>query len=158
MTKMTLKVKVNDLHFQYQPRVSQGACLVQIWWFQLKYVMSYRADKVKFTDRRTDRRRQRQYPFQAEGVKAGAWFKAKHVFQLCQFAPPRRAGKTCARAEALAWFFPSDLNESAEQEDMFHYTICDMRIASHNGLCNALWNQVSFNFATDQNEIILSQW
>ena len=25
---MTLKVKVNDLHFQYQPRVSQDACLV----------------------------------------------------------------------------------------------------------------------------------
>ena len=33
MAKMTLKVKVNDLHFQYQPRVSQDACLVQIWWF-----------------------------------------------------------------------------------------------------------------------------
>ena len=33
MAKMTLKVKVNDLHFQYQPRVSQEACLVQIWWF-----------------------------------------------------------------------------------------------------------------------------
>ena len=30
MAKMTLKVKVNDLHFQYQPRVSQDACLVQI--------------------------------------------------------------------------------------------------------------------------------
>ena len=29
----TLKIKVNDLHFQYQPRVSQDACLVQIWWF-----------------------------------------------------------------------------------------------------------------------------
>ena len=33
MTKMTLKVKLNDLHFQYQPRVSKDACLVQIWWF-----------------------------------------------------------------------------------------------------------------------------
>ena len=31
MAKMTLKV--NDLHFQYQLRVSQDACLVQIWWF-----------------------------------------------------------------------------------------------------------------------------
>ena len=32
MIKMTLKlkVKVNDLHFQYQPRVSKEACLVQI--------------------------------------------------------------------------------------------------------------------------------
>ena len=30
MAKMTLKVKVSDLHFQYQPRVSQDACLVQI--------------------------------------------------------------------------------------------------------------------------------
>ena len=27
---MTLKVKFNDLHFQYQLRVSQDACLVQI--------------------------------------------------------------------------------------------------------------------------------
>ena len=52
---MTLKVKVNDLHFQYQLRVSHVACLMQIWWYQLKSVMSYRADKVKFIDRRTDR-------------------------------------------------------------------------------------------------------
>ena len=28
--KITLKVKVNDLHFQYPLRVSQDACLVQI--------------------------------------------------------------------------------------------------------------------------------
>ena len=28
---MTLKVKVNDPHFQYQPIVSQDACLVQIY-------------------------------------------------------------------------------------------------------------------------------
>ena len=49
------KVKVNELHFQYQSRVSHDACLVQIWWFQLKSVTSYRADKVKFTDGRTDR-------------------------------------------------------------------------------------------------------
>ena len=33
MAKMTLKVKINDLHFQYQLRISQNACLVQIWWF-----------------------------------------------------------------------------------------------------------------------------
>ena len=33
MDKMKLKVKVNDLHFQYQPTVSQDACLLQIWWF-----------------------------------------------------------------------------------------------------------------------------
>ena len=50
MAKMTLQVKVNDLHLQYQSRVSQEACLVQIWWFQLESVMSYRADEVKFTD------------------------------------------------------------------------------------------------------------
>ena len=56
MAKITLKVKVNDLNFQYQPRVFHDACLVQIWWFQLKCVMSYRADKVKFTDRQTNRR------------------------------------------------------------------------------------------------------
>ena len=42
MAKMTLKVKVNDLHFLYQPRVSQDACLEQIWWFLLKSVTSYR--------------------------------------------------------------------------------------------------------------------
>ena len=29
MAKMTLKIKVNDLHFQYQPRVSQDACFGQ---------------------------------------------------------------------------------------------------------------------------------
>ena len=33
MAKITLKVKVNDLHFQYQPRVSQDVYLVQIWLF-----------------------------------------------------------------------------------------------------------------------------
>ena len=60
MAKMILKVKVNDLHFQYQPRVSQDACLVQILWFRLKFVTSDRADKViymiyiMFTGRRTD--------------------------------------------------------------------------------------------------------
>ena len=40
MAKMTLKVKVNDPYFQYH-----DASLVQIGWFQLKSVMSYRADK-----------------------------------------------------------------------------------------------------------------
>ena len=54
MAKMTFKVKVNDHHFQYQPQVSQNACLVQLWWFQPKSVTSYRADKVKFTDGLTD--------------------------------------------------------------------------------------------------------
>ena len=56
MAKMTLKVKVNDPYFQYQPTVSHDACLVQIWWFQLKSVTSYRTDKVKFTDGQTDGR------------------------------------------------------------------------------------------------------
>ena len=54
MAKRTLKVKVNNSYFQYQPRVSHDAYLVQIWWFQLKSGISYRVDKVKFTDRRTD--------------------------------------------------------------------------------------------------------
>ena len=49
IAKMTLKVKFNYLHFQYQLRVSHDAYLEQIWWFQ-----SYRADKLKFTDRRTE--------------------------------------------------------------------------------------------------------
>ena len=30
MAKMNLKVKVNVLHFQYEPRVSHDACLAQI--------------------------------------------------------------------------------------------------------------------------------
>ena len=51
IAKMTLKVKVNDPCPQYQLRVSHDACLVQIWWSQLK---SYRADKEMFTDGRTD--------------------------------------------------------------------------------------------------------
>ena len=54
MAKITLKVMVKDLHFQYQLRVSWGAYLVQIWWFQPKFVMSYHADKVKFMDGRTE--------------------------------------------------------------------------------------------------------
>ena len=33
MAKTTLKVKVNDSYFQYQPRVSRDACLEQILWF-----------------------------------------------------------------------------------------------------------------------------
>ena len=51
--KITLKVKVNDLHFQYQLRVSHDACLVQIWYFKLKSVTNHCADKVKFTDGQT---------------------------------------------------------------------------------------------------------
>ena len=52
--QMTLKVKVNDFHFQYQPRVSPDAWLEHIWWFQFETMTSYRVDKVKFTDGRTD--------------------------------------------------------------------------------------------------------
>ena len=54
MAKMTLKVKVYDPYFQYQPRVSHDTFLVQIWWFQLKSVTSYCVDMVKFMDGRTD--------------------------------------------------------------------------------------------------------
>ena len=54
MAKMTMKIKVNNPYFQYKVRLSSDACLVQIWWFQLKSVTSYRADKVKFMDGRTD--------------------------------------------------------------------------------------------------------
>ena len=42
---MTLKIKVNDSHFQYQPKVSHDACFGHIWWIQLKSVMSYHANK-----------------------------------------------------------------------------------------------------------------
>ena len=50
LAKMTLKVKVNYLHFQYQLRVSQDARLVQIWWFYPKSKMTYRADKSNFLE------------------------------------------------------------------------------------------------------------
>ena len=40
MANVTLKVKVNYPYFQFQLRVSQDACLVQIWWFELKSVTS----------------------------------------------------------------------------------------------------------------------
>ena len=59
MPQMTLKIKVNNPHFQYQLRLSHDACLVQIWWFQLKSVRSYRADKVKFTDGQMDAQTER---------------------------------------------------------------------------------------------------
>ena len=55
MAKITWKVIANDPHFQYQSGVSHNVCLVQIWWFQLKSVTSYRVDKAKFMDGRTDR-------------------------------------------------------------------------------------------------------
>ena len=42
---MTLKVMVNDPHFQYQQRESQDSYLVQIWWFSLKFFTSYCTDK-----------------------------------------------------------------------------------------------------------------
>ena len=54
--EMALKVNVNDPYFQYQPKISYDACLVQIWWFQLKSVTSYRADKEQFTEGQTDGR------------------------------------------------------------------------------------------------------
>ena len=50
---MTFKVKVNDLNFQYPPRVSQDVYLLQILWFPPKSVTSYLEDKVKFTDGQT---------------------------------------------------------------------------------------------------------
>ena len=46
--------KFNVPHFQHQLRASRNACLVQIWWFRLKYVTSYRVDK-SFKDKQTDR-------------------------------------------------------------------------------------------------------
>ena len=45
MAKFTLQVKANQPHFQYHPRLSQNACLVQIRLFKLKSVTSYCADK-----------------------------------------------------------------------------------------------------------------
>ena len=45
---MTLKVKLNNLHFPYQLWESQGEYLVQIWWLQLKSITGYRMDKLDF--------------------------------------------------------------------------------------------------------------
>ena len=53
-----LKGKIDDIHFHYQLGVSQDACLVQIWSFQLISDMSYRAEKAKFTDGQTGVRAQ----------------------------------------------------------------------------------------------------
>ena len=50
MAKMTLKVKVNDLYFQHQPRVSHDACLVQIKWFYPNSVTSCGMDKPNFLE------------------------------------------------------------------------------------------------------------
>ena len=47
---MTLKVKVDDPHFQYQPGVFQDACLVQIWWRHPKSVKSYRTEKLNYLE------------------------------------------------------------------------------------------------------------
>ena len=47
---MTFKVKVNDLHFQYQLGISQDACLVHIWWFESKSMTSDRTDKPNFLE------------------------------------------------------------------------------------------------------------
>ena len=62
--QMTLKIKVNDPHFQYQPRVFQHACLVQLSWFKPKYV-SYCADKPNFLEFNTSQ----------ENPKMHVWFK-----------------------------------------------------------------------------------
>ena len=49
---MTLNIKVNDPHFQYQPRESQDAYLLQICWFRVKSIMSYCADNfLEFWDK-----------------------------------------------------------------------------------------------------------
>ena len=47
-SKITLKVIVNDPHFQYLPRVYQDACLMQICWFQPKSVKRYHMGKPDF--------------------------------------------------------------------------------------------------------------
>ena len=65
IAKMTLKVKVNDLHFQYQPRLSQDACLEQILVSLAQICDELLCGQGKVYGR-TDRRRQRQYP---EGLK-----------------------------------------------------------------------------------------
>ena len=50
MAKMTLMVKVTVPYFRYQTRVSYDACMVQIWWFQPKFVTSYCVDNPNFPE------------------------------------------------------------------------------------------------------------
>ena len=82
---MTLNVMgndpVNDYHFQYQLRVCQNACLVQIWWFQLKFVTSYRVDNL--AGRRADGHTALQYSFslKGQGVIRHSW--SWHTGILC---------------------------------------------------------------------------
>ena len=47
---MTLKVKINAYHFQYQLCESKDAYLVQIWWFQLKSIKRYHTDQLYFLE------------------------------------------------------------------------------------------------------------
>ena len=76
---MTLKSKVNDPHFQYQLRVYPDAYLGQIWWYQLKSVMNYHADKVKFTDSRMGQMDRQKYPFSLKGQGVITKMKGCHA-------------------------------------------------------------------------------
>ena len=52
------EVKVGELHFQYQQRISNDTCLVSIWWFYPKSVTKLSRGQGKFyerTDRQADR-------------------------------------------------------------------------------------------------------
>ena len=80
MAKMTLKVTVNDPYFQYQVKVSHDECLMQIWWFRLKSVMSYCADKVKFTDGGTD--------WQTQATTIPLRLKGQGLLKMYQSTPP----------------------------------------------------------------------
>ena len=50
MAKMTLKVEVKDLDFQYQPRLSHNACFVQIWLFEPKSFKRFSMGKLNFIE------------------------------------------------------------------------------------------------------------
>ena len=50
VAKITLNVKVNDLHFQHQQKISHDVCLVKIWWLKPKSVTSYCADNPNFLE------------------------------------------------------------------------------------------------------------
>ena len=100
MAKKTLKVKVNDLHSQYQLRASHDPCLVQIWWCQLKSVIMRTSKVYGQTDGWTDRCIQRQYPFVLKGqvVKADLpcdessdhhYIHSNHWFKPWQLHIPR---------------------------------------------------------------------
>ena len=144
MAKMTVKVNVNDLHFQYQPSVTQDACLVQIWWFQLKSVTSYRADKVKFTDRQADGRTDRR-TYAGNDNTPSVWkakgnqklLAPKNYFQQSSFI------STNTRYGHMIFMFKRELNLYILY--IYTYIYMDSNFRPCNNIMKIYWTRVRRN-------------